>query len=183
MMDLDKEKIRPLYSELQGLLSQAPEPELPGAGNIFKVSSQILTHYNDVVENLSRFTDDENYLRFIVKEDYPSVYRSQLSGLISRLHGKYFSNEPAPFSGMPSTVISQTQQQNQSFQVQLLLEIQSKIDEQLIKLEPGDKKRSYLEKVKGALKSIRNTAELIALILETGQEFGMTFQELKELFK
>jgi len=65
----------------------------------------------------------------------------------------------------------------------MLLEIQSKIDEKLHELESEDKKRGFLEKVKGALTSARNTAELIALILSTGQQFDLTIKELFELFK
>ena len=84
---------------------------------------------------------------------------------------------------MPSTVISQTQQQSQSFQVQMLLEIQSKIDEKLHELESEDKKRGFLEKVKGALTSARNTSELVTLLLAMAQEFGLTIKELLELFK
>ena len=112
------------------------------------------------------------------------TFRNKLGGLISRLHGEYFSDEVAPFSGMPSTVISQTQQQSQSFQVQMLLEIQSKIDKQLHNLEAGDtKKRNFLEKVKGALKSVRDSTGFVALLLTTAQEFGLSVKELLELFK
>jgi len=182
---IKKEEIRPLYSELQGLLSQAPEAEPPGAGLNAMVSSQILTHYNEIVKNLSRFTGEEHYLRFIVKEEegYPSVYRSKLSGLISRLHGTYFSDEIPPFSGMPSTVISQTQQQSQSVQVQMLLDFRDIITEKINQLEPEDNKRKFLEKVKGALSSVRDYAGLIALYVTTAQEFGLTLKELLELIK
>ncbi len=185
MVDIDKEKIRPLYSELQGLLSQAPK-ELRGAGIVDNaVHATILNHFNNVIEELNNVSG-KNYKRFMTKtgeHTFPSIYRSKLGGLISRLHAEYFSVEQAPLSETPSTVISQTQKQSQSFQVQLLLEIQSKIDEKLQELEPEDKKRGFLEKVKGALTSVRNTAELIALILSTGQQFDLTIKELLELFK
>ena len=111
-------------------------------------------------------------------------YRSKLGGLISRLHAEYFSDEQPPFSGMPTTIISQTQQQSQSFQIELLLQIQSKIDEQLSKLEAGDtKKRNFLEKVKGALKSVRDSTGFVALLLTTAREVGLNIKELLELFK
>ena len=179
-----KEDVRPIYAELQGCLSQAP-PGKDKNGVSRAPSDVILEHFNHVIDELNNVSNEDNN-RFKLRTGGWTdslTYRTKLSGLISRLHGQYFSDEVAPFSGMPSTVITQTQQQSQSFQVELLLQVQSKIDEQLHKLEPGDKKRSFLEKVKGALKSVRNTAELIALILATGQEFGLTFEELKELFK
>ncbi len=180
----NKEDIRPIYAELQGGLSQAP-PGKDKNGVSRAVSDNILDHFNHVINELNNVSN-EDYNRFKLKTGGWTdslTYRTKLSSLISRLHGQYFSDEVAPFSGMPSTVITQTQQQSQSFQVELLLQMQTKIDEQLHKLEPGDKKRSFLEKVKGALKSVRNTAELIALILATGQEFGLSLEELKELFK
>lgn len=181
---VDKEKIRTSYSELQGLLSQAP-PVKDKNGVYRSVSNEVLDHLHHVIDELNSVSK-EDYSRFKMRTggwtDY-LLYRTKLSGLISRLHGEYFSDEPAPFSGMPSTVISQTQQQSQSFQIQMLLEIQSKIDEKLHELEPEDKKRGFLEKVKGALSSVNNAAGLIALILSTGQQFDLTIKELLELFK
>jgi hypothetical protein len=187
----NKEDIRPIYSQLQGCLSQTPKTSAEGS-----LTFGILKNVNQVIDELNDVSGD-SYDNFkmhskLHPDDDPvySVYdldefRFFLGGLISRLHGKYFSDENPPFSGMPSTVItqSQTQQQSQSFQIQLLLEIQSKIDDQLHNLKPSDKKRSFLEKVKEALKSVRNTTELIALLLTTGQEFGLTIEELKEVFK
>jgi len=162
MVDIDKEQLRPLYSEFQGSLSQAPN--FDKFTHIY--SADVWQLVNVTIDELSKISG-EDYSRYkiipktsgqtnreFVETD---TYRTKLGSLISRLHGKYFSNEPAPFSGMPSTIISQSQQQSQSFQVQLLLEIQSKIDEQLHNLKSGDKKRSFLEKVKGSLKSVRNT--------------------------
>lgn len=183
-----KEDIRPIYNELQGYLSQAPKKD---RGyylydvNLWEQVNQAIHELEKASgEDYSRFRMtprlDEQGIRRMLDKD---TYRTKLSGLVRRLYGQYFPDERAPFSGMPSTVISQTQQQSQSFQMQMVLEIQSKIDEKLLKSEPDGKTKSFLEKVKGALASVRNTAELIALILTTGQEFGLTFEELKELFK
>ena len=189
---VDKEKVKPIYSELQGYLSQAPKDrnirssDTPEGG--------LWGQVNKTIDELNKVTGkDYNRYRMVPKRnDYHDIttysihidaYRTGLGGLISRLHAEYFSNEPAPFSGMPSTIISQTQQQSQSFQVQMLLEIQSKIDEKIYELEPEDKKRGFLEKVKGALTSARNTSELVTLLLAMAQEFGLTIKELLELFK
>ena len=179
---VNKDNLRPLYSELQGLLSQAPKAEWLGKVEHLKVPKLILDHYNECVNNLINFTQDDHYARFFVEDDIPSIYRTKLSGLILRLYGKYFSDEQAPFSGTPSTVISQSQQQSQMFQVELQQQVKNKIDEQLRKLEPEDTKRGFLEKVKGFLKSVRSGPELITLILETATEYGVTLDALKGLF-
>ncbi|HUU16593.1 MAG TPA: hypothetical protein VMW72_05545 [Sedimentisphaerales bacterium] len=184
----NKEDIRPIYSELQGYLSQAPEEakiRLIDDDNLWNQANQAIDELSRISgEDYNRFKITPRRIRSSARlvADV-GTYRAKLGGLISRLHGKYFSDEPAPFSGMPSTVNIQTQQQSQSVHIQMLLDFQGKIDAQLQKLEPGDKKRSFLEKVKGALASVRDYAGLIALYVTTAQEFGLTLKELSELFK
>ena len=182
-----QEDIRPIYHQFQGYLSKAPSGDKSGMIR----DPNLWNNFNKAVDELSSVSE-EDYSKFKMVPQTSrhfgpylakDTFQTTLAGLIARLHGKYFSSEPAPFSGMPTTVFSQTQQQSQLFLVELLLPIQSKIDEQLHKLEPGDKKRSFLEKAKGTLKSVRNAAELIALLLKNGQEFGLTLDELSELFK
>jgi len=189
-----KEEIRPFYyAELQGYLSQAP-------GNKISVLNEALgkglwEQVNQTINELNQMTG-EDYNRFkIVPEteqdldgEYYSVvpvvlYRSKINGLISRLHGKYFSDEIPPFSGTPTAVFSQSQEQTQTFQVQLLLEVQSKIDEKLSSLgESNKKEKGFLEKVKSRLSSIRTVAQLILLLLSTAKECGLSIDELKALF-
>lgn len=180
-----KEDVRPIYAELQGCLSQAP-PGKDKNGVSRAPSDVILEHFNHVIDELNNVSN-EDYNRFKLRTGGWTdslTYRTKVSGLISRLHGQYFVDDIAPFSSMPSTVITQTQQQSQSFQIELLLQIQSKIDEQLSKLEAGDtKRRNFLEKVKGALKSVRNSTGFVALLLTTAQEFGLSVKDLLELFK
>jgi hypothetical protein len=178
---VDKETVRPIYTELQGYLSQAPDArDLPD----IRPDNALWDQYNSTIDELNSISGS-NYDRFKLVGRYvpTEAYRGKLSGLISRLYGEYFPKEQPPFSGMPSPVISQTQQQNQSFQVELLLQIQSKIDEQLSNLKPGDSKRSFLKKLKGALESVSDTAALIALILSTAKDSGITIDELLGLFR
>jgi len=78
-------------------------------------------------------------------------YRSKLGGLISRLHGEYFSDEPAPFRGMPSTVNIQIRQQSPSIRVQMLFDVRDKISEKLSEFDEVTKERTFLQKVKGSI--------------------------------
>lgn len=185
---VDKETIRPIYSELQGYLFKAPDKN--DICDIYEVA--LWNQVNKAIDELNSISSDD-YSRFKMNPVVDShlgtphlgksTYSSDLAGLIAKLHGKYFSDEQAPFGGMPTTVISQTQQQSQSFQIELLLQVQSKIDEQIHNLEPRDHKRSFLEKVKGVLKSVRSAPELITVLLETAKEFGLSLEQLSELFK
>ena len=187
---MTKEKIRPIYSELQGYLAQAPEIK-DASDSIYDLS--IINQYNKTIKELSDISE-KDYERFQIKgreikrgESYESVkiitYRGKIGGLVASLYGEYFSDEPAPFSGMPNTVINQTQQQNQSFQVQMLLEIQSKIDEKISEFKEGTKEKNFLDKIKGSLSSIRNTTELLALILKSGKDFSLTVEQIFNILK
>lgn len=183
-----KEDIKPIYAELQGYLSQAPSNDK--ANDLYDVN--LWEQANQAIDELSRVSA-KDYNRFkITSQRTPrsripfvnkDTYRTKLGGLISRLHAEYFSDEADPFSETPTTVMSQIQQQSQSIHVQMLLEFQDKITEKINQLEAGDNKRKFLEKVKGALASVRDYAGLIALYVATAQEFGLTLKELSELFK
>ena len=183
---MTKEKIRPIYSELQGYLSQAPEiKDAYGESNDLSLIEQ----HNGTIEELNDISN-KNYNRFEIrgkeiKNNFfkISTYRNKLGGLIARLYGEYFFDEPAPFSDMPNTVINQTQQQSQSFQVQMLLEVQSKIDEKISEFKEGTKEKSFLDKIKGSLSSIGNTTELLALILKSGKDFGLTVEQVLNILK
>jgi len=182
-----QEDIRPIYHELQGYVSKAPSSD----GVSYIHDAELWESANQAIEELNKISG-EDYNRFKMVPQKrgqgtgyileQNTYRGKLAGLIARLHGQYFASEPAPFSGMPSTVISQTQVQSQT-QTQMVLNLQSKIDEQLRNLEPGDKRHTFLEKVKGALASVKDYAGVLALYITTAHEVGLTLEELLELFK
>jgi len=179
-----KEDIRPLYSEIQGYLSQAPDTN--EKTQVLR-DKNLWEHYNQTINELNMVTG-ENYDRFKVEPQrsqlglylYPTTYRGKIGGLISRLHGKYFSDEPVPFSGMPTTVINQSQTQNQS--IQMLLEINDLLHEKLSKAESGSKEKTFLEKIKGSLSSIKNVSEFVLLLITTAKSMGITIDQLIALF-
>lgn len=179
-----KEKVRPIYSELQGYLSQAPKDEKRA---IYSESAWVMV--NNSIEELNQKTSND-YGKFKISPLHGQLglfvrieeYRAKLGGLISRLHGEYFFDEPPPFSGMPSTVITQHQIQNQATYVQILLDIQSKIDEKLQEYKEESKEKTFLEKIKNSLSRVGNIVELIGLILRTGEELGLTIKQILKMF-
>jgi len=182
----EKEKIKPIYCELQGYFSEAPAD---GGVNL-----DMLEQVNQAIENLHRVTGDDYTCFNMVSEMEPGdspmyaalgadLYRSKLKGLIMSLYGRHFSDEVPPFSGTPTAVFSQQQEQSQSFQMKMVLEVQSIIDEKLSKLDESKiKEKGFLEKVKSSLSSIRSVAQLLSFILSTAKDFGLRIDELKELF-
>jgi hypothetical protein len=189
---MDKKEIRPFYSELQGYLSQTPEPE-SRADNI--ENSNIWENFNEIVNSLELITKDDLKRFKIVpsqsaayESSYQyisvSLYRHKLGGLISYLHGKYFSFERAPFSGGPSTVVtqSQTQEQAQSAYIQILLDLQSNIDEKIREHSEDTKEGGFLRKLKGSLSTAKNISEILTLVFNLAKEFGIDTNTLSTLF-
>lgn len=180
-----KGKLRPIYHELQGYLSQAP------ADGAVVFDSSVWELINQTIGELKSITN-ENYDRYKIKELKTSqsggqfmdsqAYRAKLAGLISRLHGQYFHDEPPPFTGMPSTVITQQQSQNQSTLIQILLDVRSKIDEKLREYTDESPQRTFLQKVKDPLSKVGNVIQLFSLIFNTAKEVGLSTEQLSKLF-
>ena len=182
-----KDKIRPIYQELQGYLSQTPLPEMGYEG---VTEASLWDQINQSIDELNEISS-KNYDKFSISPKRSRTgdfivlvaYRTKLGGLIDRLHAEYFSDEPRPFSGAPTTIITQEQTQEQSTQVVMLLEIQGKIYERLYNGQIGPKEKNFLEKLKESLTSIKSSVELINLILITAQKMGIDLENLIEIFK
>jgi len=179
-------KIRPLYTELQGYLSQAPDADKRD----YFDTKNVWIKYNNTIDELNEATG-KDFSSFKVQITYmpdwgevvsTREYRSNLSGLISRLYGEYFNDEVAPFSGIPRTIIQQNQQQSQNVHVQILLEMQSIIDKKLQEVK-DDKEKGFLEKIKASLSQVKSISELMNLILSSGAAAGITMQQIIDLLK
>lgn len=178
MNEEEKKKIRPLYSALQGNLSQTPTVEVKSY--LFEDEAGEWEQVNATIDQLNTITG-KSYDRYKLapvggRENLSMfLYRTRLGELISHLHAEYFSDEPAPFSGMPSTVqtynLSQQQSQQQTMMV-TLLELQSKIDQKLSKTT-DEKEKSFLEKLKNQLPTVISVAQLIQIILNLAHQTGL----------
>lgn len=180
----DKETIRPVYYELQGCLTQAPEPV-----KAFSTmdDEQAWNHYHSIIDELNELTG-KDYNKFRVVPERGQVnfkvnigtYRQKLGGLIARLHGTYFSDEPAPFASMPSTII--TQSQNQSVHVEFLLEMSYLISDKMNKAKEGTPEKKFLEKIRGTLSKVKNASQFVTLVIITAKEMGISLDQLASLF-
>ena len=183
---MKKEKLRPLYSELQGYLAQAPSPEKSYEATD---DESMWTQYNQSVNLLSKISG-QDYNRFLIEPQTGNsgpfirlvTYRQKLGGLISRLHGEYFAGEPAPFSVGPDTVITQSQQQYQSVHIQMLLEIQSEIDEKLRNYQEGSKEKNFLQKFKNSLSSVSNVVQLFNQLFKVAKGCNINIDDILKIF-
>jgi len=189
-MAIDKELIRPLYSELQGYLKQAPPIE---KAHDITYTASLWENYNNTVGIIIKETGDENFNRFklagndVQRRDDDGIqfiklitYNQKLGGIISYIYGKYFADEINPLSGTPSTIISQNQQQSQS--IQIILEVQEKLIEAKHKYPEQSKERKFIDKIKDSLPSIKSAADLLGIIFKVAKDFGVGIDELKAIF-
>ena len=179
-----KLRVRAIYSELIGYLSQCPIAKNPS--DIFANSSPWKQH-NAAILELKAVTG-EDYDRFVIKPEYLNgheivhivTYRQALGGLIRRIHGTHFSDEAAPFTPTPQTVVSQSQHQTQS--VQMLLDFQSKIDQELRNVPGDQKKEGFLKECKQQLGHVKDVNDLVKLMITTARQFGLNLADLIALF-
>lgn len=177
---MDKTAIRPIYREMQGYLSQAPMAEKTRV-----VGHALFERYNARVRALAAIMG-EDLQDFIIPgfqdedETYAETdeYRQVLGGLISHLHGRFFSDEPSPFSGHPGTIISQSQQQAQSieFQLELAALIGGKLQ------NASEKEKAFLEKLKSSLSIAKDAGSLLKILFELAKSTGLNISDLTKLF-
>jgi len=183
----EKKRIRPLYNELQGYLSQAPTAT--NASDWFPTNSQ-WEYVNQTIDRLNTITG-KDYSQFKLVQEigkhsrepdviYVSTFKGKLGGLISYLYGEYFSDEPSPFDGVPSTVITQNQNQQQSVNV-LILEMQRKIDEKLLTTE-DEKEKGFLKKLQGVLPAVTTGIGLVKSVFDLAAQMGLDPHQISRLF-
>lgn len=187
-----KEKIRSMYSELQGYLSQTPIAE---KGYEHIDDDGFTDNLNAIIQELNTSTGND-YSRSSLKKKYYSTdrgpeyyirvaeYRNKIGGLISRLHSEFFKDEPPPFSGMPNTSINvtQDQRQSQSIALEIAIEMGSLIGSKIEKYEKGTPERAFLEKLKEKLVSIKSVSELVLTIFGIASSVGLTLDKIKTIF-
>ncbi len=186
---MDVERIRPIYFELQGYVSQIPSPKHSGE----TIKKSHIQHYHDTIEELSKILE-KSLDRYIVMTDFvshsdrPSAfvnladYRQKITGLIRRLHGEYFPGEPAPFGGQPGVVVQQSQHQNQSAVQQIKLELDGLVDKKLSEFSGDDKKSGFFKALKGILNTAKDSAVFLKQLFELARQFGISIDDLPGLF-
>lgn len=179
-----KDKVRPIYRDLQGYLSQLP---LSGQHNDVIRDPDLWNNYNSLVEELKTITS-KDYNSFRVEPKYDDfsqkvflvTLRTNLGRLISRLHAEFFDDEQTPFSSSPSTIINQSQSQEQSIDLKFYIDLGSKLDEK-IKNVTDEKEKGYLEKFKNLLPSLKSGMDILKTSIDLAKEFGLTPDQVSNL--
>ena len=183
----ERKKVRPIYSELQGYLSQCPE--IGEHGNAVTRDDSLWRQYNSTIDELNTLTGND-FNKFKVtglKHTQLGTHllvtelRTKLGSLVARLHGTYFSDEPAPFSGMPSTTITLSNQQHQLQQQSALIEFRTTLEKKAATM-PESKERSFLTELKDGIGTIKDFSSLMLLIAELAGKYGISIAALAKLF-
>ena len=182
MEEEKKGELKSLYSELRGYLKETP---LANSNIRYIYDKSVWTRYNKCVTEIEEISA-KDYSRFFVEPEpgksciFVPTYRNALGGLISKIYGEYFATEPNPHDGVPNTVITQSQHQIQT--VQMILDIQSKIDEKISKYPDGSDEKSFLQKLRSSLSSISNVSQLIKTIHGLAKDSGLDIGEAFKIF-
>ena len=178
-----KDKVRPLYGELMGYLSQAPSLQQSS----YLRDPSLAPQLHSCIDQLNQITG-KDYNRFRVTV-HPSdmggyvqntEYRSKLNGLIMNLHAQYFDDESSPFSGTPTTIVNQSQNQSMQAQIVMITEFQSFIDKQLYgnTANLDGKQKTFLEKLKRTLPTLKSAADLVATVVTIGKSLGLDISQI-----
>jgi len=185
------EKVRPIYGELIGYLSQIPLAEK--SNFLYEPDTKIAEYINITIDELSGVTG-QDFSKFKTETEYyddgyskgnqVSVMelRTKLNGLIMRIYATYFSEENPPFGGNPNIVVNQSQNQNQS-QVSMLLEFQGLIDKKLNNPNIKEEEKKFLQKVRSTLPSIKSATELFSTAISIAKDFGLNMDTVHQLLK
>lgn len=183
---IETQKIRPVYQELQGYLSQTLWPK--GSYDNMEFDP-ICPQINSVIDELNSLTDlsyDKFKIDFMPGEWNSkcvliTTVRIKLGGLIDKLHGEYFHDENRPFSGTPQTVISQSQIQSQNINIALLLDINTRVTTKLQDADLKPEEKTFLETIRDSLVGMNSAIDVISTIINTASKLGITVSVVKML--
>ena len=171
-----KKEILSVYEELIGVLSSIEN--LNGswfddygfsdhANMVIKRAGSICKEITNIDEYLI-YPQFENGRRGNIVLLTPA--RTKLKSLIGRLKGAYDIDMSPKNEG--NTFI-QTQSQNQTQSLTVLLELQEKIISEIPKYGKDTKERGFLEKLKSMLPTVKVLTDILSLALKIGAEFDL----------
>lgn len=161
--------IRPIYTELQGILLQIPKDD----DDLYDEDVQPLI---DSIRELISVTNESLYDRYCpVKVDNSFNAREtriKLAALIMRMYGQYFPTEEQPFSGKPAISVNQYQSQKQELNASFAYVINNKLDQAIESAENKDDKKVF-EKIKNAIQTAKDLGDVAKTIAEVATALGM----------
>jgi hypothetical protein len=159
------------YKELKGVLNSLGDKEdwftdrefTPQANRVIDRIGSVCPEIGDI-ESYKLQQDALQDGRLVVRV-IPT--KQKLMGLLGRMEGLYDIGEQNSPNG--HTFIQQ-QSQSQSQHITFVLDLQEKIIKEIPKHAEGTKERSFLEKLKASLPSIKDTTDILSTVLKIAAE-------------
>lgn len=181
-----KNQVRPLLGRLEGYLKNPP---LGISGDIYE--STVWEQYNRSIQELNNVTG-EDFDGFLLHPKLSlygqheqivssETFKFSLSGLIEELKAHYFNDE-LKSDNNTGIHISQSQSQTQEMHIQILLDMQSLIDQKMQKFPNACKERTFLEQAKGTLSGVKDVSDLLTKTISIAKSVGISVAELYQIF-
>ena len=182
----DNVQLRALYDELLGILAQTPTGQgCLQVAKFWELYHQTVSRLEtETGEDFSRFRakTHKDELGYLCTDIVP--FRQKIETLITRLYDKYSPHPNPPFSGRPPSNInvSTNVSESQAVDVQMILDFQSAVDKKVNSLPDDSKEKQWWGKVKGSLGTMTSLAQLVGMLINSAQEYGLTIDQLQGLF-
>ncbi len=173
-------EVKSIYEELIGILVSLEDASSWFDDNGFSQRA------NEVIRRTAMVCPEiKNIESYLIKPGYSDqrgeiIYttptKANLNSLLGRIRGFYELEELHTSNGH-TFIQNQTQNQSQS----IALEIQERIISEIPKYTEGSKERTFLEKLKASLPTIRGATDILSSVLKIGPELGLDIATIRKL--
>lgn len=187
---MDKEKqqqVEVVYEQLLGLFHGLGTPK----ADSHECGGPIV-QYQQTIKKLHELTgeDVDHFLPDVTRNNRgiwykPIDLKAQVSSLLSWIRASYLPNKETPHYALQSsatTSINQTVNQEVNVMQVVTLDIAELLTAKQEEFNEGSPERTFIQRVKGGLRTVKDTAALLALIAETAQQCGLTADQLSKIF-
>ncbi len=178
---MDDDKLKTLYAELRGILSQATPQSRE---HDFFTEYGALEYYDSVINELVRETED-NYDRFRLPTSgrlTMTTFKITVAGLIAHLRQKHFPAERDPLCTEPSAYTVQTTNVTQQVHIDMILQMDRLITKKIVEHQKGTKERTFLEKLQDGMKSASNFVDFAKTLTDAAMKAGVGIADIGRIF-
>jgi hypothetical protein len=171
------ELIKAYYEELKGMREAIPVAGWFDDDGISEKYHQTLNKLSKVISNfeINEYKVQPRHLAQRGMIIDTNQYKTNINSIIGHLKGRFDFDNNQSASG--HTFI-----QNQSVSIELVLNLQEKIINLEREYEEGTPEKTFLQKLKKSLSSIKDATDVVGTVLSEAQKAGVTLEKLTSMF-